>query len=152
MYEICQKPVRGDWRPVAPYLDCLEMRRKPGTRVIAAFLAAWFTLVANEHAPLNPCPMHGDLPLAAAAPVHSHSHGDAAPAQTGHGDHAGGKCSCAGDCASQQLSAPEVSRTYKLLLPIAIGGPIGVAAVSDLPTAPPFLRPFANGPPSLRIG
>lgn len=141
-----------DWRTVARSLDCVEMRRKPWARAIGAFLATWFTLVANEHAPLNPCPMHGDLPLATAAPVTSHSHGDATPVETGHGDHAGGKCSCTGDCTSQQLSAPDVFRADKLFVTIAIGGPIGVAAASDLPTPPPFLRPFAIGPPSLRIG
>ena len=137
--------------PDCAFSRLLPMRRKPWTRAIGAFLATWFTLVANEHAPLNPCPMHGDLLLAAVAPVESHSHGDATPAQTGH-DHADGKCSCAGDCASQQLTAPELSRADRLFLPIVIGGPIGVSSVSNLPTAPPFLRPFANGPPHLRIG
>ena len=146
-----REPPEMDWHPVARSLDCPAMRRKPWARAIGAFLATWFTLVASEHAPLNPCPMHGDLPLAAATPVDSHSHGEAAPAESGHGNHDSGKCSCAGDCASQQLSAPEFHRAYRLTTPIGIGEPIGISVVSDPPTATPFLRPFANGPP-LRIG
>lgn len=133
------------------------MLGKRWTRVTAAFLAGWFTLVASEHAPLNPCPMHGDLTLATApAPAsptgHSHSHGATTPAETGHEDHTGGKCSCTGDCAAQQISTPEVGGAEALFLPAIIRGPVGVSEVAGLPTSPPFLRPFANGPPLLRIG
>src|SRR5688572_14539381 len=132
------------------------MRRTRWIRITGAFLAGWFTLVASEHAPLNPCPMHGDLTVTAPAPTSpigdSHSHSATTPAETGHEDHTGGKCSCTGDCASQQISTPEVRPPEALFLPAIIAGPVGVSEVAGLPTSPAFLRPFANGPPLLRIG
>lgn len=133
------------------------MRRKPWTRVAGTFLASWFTLAAGEHAPLNPCPMHGGLALlSAAAPAiaHADSHvqDDVVPAQSSHDNHGDGECSCTGDCAAQQLSPPPVDNAGTILVPVGISGPVGVSEVVDLPTATPFLRPFANGPPQLRIG
>jgi hypothetical protein len=74
---------------VARSLDSAQMPRKRWTRVVGAFLASWFTLAASEHAPLNPCPMHGGLALpsvGAPAIAHADSHlqADVVPVQSGH--------------------------------------------------------------------
>ena len=142
------------------------MRRSPLGSAFAAALLVWFALVSAEPAFLHSCPVHGGASSthAAAEPA---THGDHDSGTAAHSAHASRgapsahessshdeapeqhRCACIGDCSSGPAIAGLPAGSTAV---IASADWIVRASIarddSPLVTAPAFLRPYANGPPS----
>jgi hypothetical protein len=118
-------------------------------RLAAAVFSIWFVLVMVEPAALHSCPVHGDHGSESVAPaVESGAHaGHDAPARSEH-DHAG--CTCPGTCAGAGSASAVPAAVIVIAPPPAARTTIGThAALLRAPARPPFVLPFANGPPAL---
>ena len=120
------------------------MHRHLVGRALAAVLLIWFAVISGEPRALHSCPVH-DIPAHAghAATHASHSH-------TTHGPgHA--VCTCLGACAAGGLvpAVPSARVTIGSGTTREPRAPLPPVA-SALPTAAPFLLPYANGPPAAR--
>lgn len=118
-------------------------------RAFAAFVLVWFVVVTTEPAVLHSCPVHGPVAGAAvAAEQHGAGHSDASRAPDDH--HAA--CTCVGDCSAGGFSVGLLTAEQRLVAATPRNSR-AAPTQADLPriTAPPFLLPYANGPPGIRI-
>jgi hypothetical protein len=118
-------------------------------RTLAAVLSAWLGICLAQPMQLHLCVMHGGLAIDAGHPTSHSAHGATHDAH--HQSPSGEKsqqCSCLGDCATG--SAPAFVVAPQLRVAIAATGRVDVsaAATSTPVTAPSFLLPYSNGPPS----
>jgi hypothetical protein len=143
------------------------MRRSPLGNAFAAVMLLWFALVTAEPAVLHSCPVHsghvqgstvnrGEHDAASGAGDHSHHAASGSPAaqeaQSHDGDApAAHRCACIGDCSTGTSIAGLPSARVAIATSVEwqVRGTV-VRDASPIVTAPEFLRPYANGPPSGR--
>lgn len=140
------------------------IRRSRWARPFAALFALWFAVILGDPGMLHSCPMHGGHGgHAAATAAGGHdmaahaSHGmhaaaamaaDAAPQQSAPHHGGTGPCTCVGQCCAASIAAPlPTVATIHLPATVARTEPAQLAARAELPAAPDFRLPFANGPP-----
>lgn len=122
------------------------MRRSGLERVFAALMLLWFACITGAPASLHSCPVHDPARVPTGDTAHAaHPHQSPSP----HGDHAA--CTCLGDCSAGGM-APGIPAVRATLPAVAHTEPRAPLPQPDSPalTAPPFLLPYANGPPGAR--
>jgi hypothetical protein len=118
------------------------MRRSGLERILAALALLWFACITGAPASFHSCPVHDGARGPTRHATHTaHSHEAPTP-----GDHAA--CTCVGDCSAGGI-VPVVPAGRTTLSGVTRPAPPGPRPQPDSPalSAPPFLLPYANGPP-----
>jgi hypothetical protein len=124
------------------------MHRHWSTRAFTAFILAWFLAVATELPLLHSCEVHGSATASAASEPHGAAHHSGLHSDSPTPDADRATCSCMGDCSAGGFSLDLSSPEHRVAVAFARD-----AGVTPLDTgaartpAPPFLLPYANGPP-----